>query len=153
MANENSKFMVSEIKVSYHPKVKPSERPFAKNSKDAYEIFLNNWDMGKIYMVEEFKVMYLNRRSGVIGIYPMSLGGITGTIVDPRIILLAAIGCLSTQILLCHNHPSGNLKPSKSDIEATEKVKYAAKYFDIKLLDHLIISDESYYSFADEGEI
>ncbi len=81
----------------------------------------------------------------------MSEGGITGTVADPRIILKKALENDAVNIILCHNHPSGSLKPSKADEELTHKIKEAAKYFDIKVLDHLIVSDDGYYSFADEG--
>ena len=75
----------------------------------------------------------------------------TGTVADPRIILKKALESESTAVVLCHNHPSGNLKPSKADEELTLKIKEAAKYFDIKILDHIIVSEDGYFSFADEG--
>ncbi len=102
-------------------------------------------------MQEEFKVMLLNRGNKVIGIYEASTGGITGTVADPRLILAAAIKSLSVSIILCHNHPSGNLKPSRADEELTQKIKVAASYHDIKVIDHIIITSEGHYSFADEG--
>ena len=79
------------------------------------------------------------------------MGGITGTVADPRLILAAAIKSLSVGLVLCHNHPSGNLRPSRADEELTLKIKEAAKYHDIKVLDHIILSSEGYFSFADEG--
>ena len=75
----------------------------------------------------------------------------TGTVADPRIILKKAFEVDATSIVLCHNHPSGNLKPSRQDEELTQKIKEAAKYFDIQVMDHIIVSEEGYYSFADEG--
>ena len=81
----------------------------------------------------------------------MSSGGITGTVADPRLILAAALKVAACSIMLAHNHPSTSLKPSKADEELTSKIKYAAQFHDIKVLDHVIVSSEGYYSFADEG--
>lgn len=95
--------------------------------------------------------MYLNRRNTVIGIQKISEGGINGTIVEPRIVLRAAIELLASYIILAHNHPSGALRPSKADEDITQKLKAGAGHLDIRLIDHLILSEEGYYSFADEG--
>ena len=83
----------------------------------------------------------------------MSRGGITGTVADPRVILKLALSHGATSIILSHNHPSGNLQPSKADEDITQKINQAASLIDIKLLDHIIISEEGYYSFMDEGKI
>jgi DNA repair protein RadC len=144
---------VAEVELVYKTKVKASERPLIKSSKDCYETLLKVWDENKIELQEEFKVLLLNRANRVTGVYEASAGGITGTVADPRLILAAAIKSLSVIIVLAHNHPSGNLKPSRADEELTLKIKEAAKYHDIKVLDHIIISNEGYYSFADEGLI
>lgn len=101
--------------------------------------------------VEEFWVLYLNRANKINHYEPISRGGITGTVADPKVILKNALAHGATNLILCHNHPSGNLKPSRADEELTQKIKIAAQYFDIKVLDHIIVSDEGYYSFADEG--
>ncbi len=98
-------------------------------------------------------VIYLNRRNRVICHEVISYGGITGTVVDTRVILKRAIEENATSIILSHNHPSGNCRPSGQDKLLTEKIKSAALFFDISVLDHLIVSDEGYYSFADEGEL
>jgi len=131
--------------------VKASERPVIKSPKDSYAILLNIWDQNRIEFQEEFKVLLLNRGNRVTGVYEASSGGMTGTVADPRLILAAAIKSLSVAIILSHNHPSGNLKPSQADEALTQKIKEAAKYHDIKVLDHVIITSESYYSFAEEG--
>ena len=81
----------------------------------------------------------------------MSEGGITGTVADPRIILKKALEENAVSLILCHNHPSGNLKPSRADEDLTVKIKEAARYLDIKVMDHVIVSEEGYFSFADEG--
>jgi len=100
---------------------------------------------------EVFAVLFLNRANKINHFEIISKGGITGTVADPRVILKKALEEDAVNIILCHNHPSGSLKPSRADEELTQKIKEAAKYFDIKVLDHLIVSDDGYYSFADEG--
>jgi DNA repair protein RadC len=102
---------------------------------------------------EVFAVLFLNRANKVIHFEVVSEGGITGTVADPRIILKKALEHQSTGIILCHNHPSGNLKPSTADEILTKKIKTAASFIDILVTDHIIVSDEGYFSFADEGMI
>ena len=142
---------VSEVELVYKSNVKPSERPQIITPEDSYKILRQIWDPGKIEMVEEFKVLLLNRSNKVLGVFNASSGGITGTIADPRLILAAAVKSNACCLILSHNHPSGSLKPSEADKELTSKIKCAAQYFDIKVLDHIIISSESYLSFAEEG--
>ncbi|MDQ2720131.1 MAG: DNA repair protein RadC [Bacteroidota bacterium] len=105
----------------------------------------------KDYSHEVFAVVFLNRANKVNHFEVLSSGGLTHTIVDPRIIFKRALEVKATSIVLCHNHPSGNLRPSKQDEELTEKLKNAGKLIDIQVVDHLIVSDEGHYSFADEG--
>lgn len=107
----------------------------------------------KDHSYEVFAVVFLNRSNKIKHFEIISKGGLTHTIVDPRIIFLKAIEVQATSIVLCHNHPSGNLRPSKADEEITLKLKNAGKLLDINVIDHLIVSDEGYYSFADEGMI
>jgi DNA repair protein RadC len=102
---------------------------------------------------EVFAVLFLNRANKIIHFEVVSEGGITGTVADPRIILKKALEHQSTGIILCHNHPSGNLKPSTADEILTKKIKTAASFIDILVTDHIIVSDEGYFSFADEGMI
>ena len=142
---------VSEVELVYKTRVKASERPLIKSSADTYKLLLEIWDENKIEMQEEFKVLFLNRGNRVIGLYDASTGGICGTVADPRLILAAALKSLAVSLILAHNHPSGNLKPSRADEELTRKINEAAKFHDITVLDHLILTSEQYYSFADEG--
>ncbi len=100
---------------------------------------------------EIFAVIFLNRANKVIGFEVVSEGGYTGTIADPKMILKAAIELKATGIVLTHNHPSGNLRPSQSDKNLTDKIKSGAGFLDISLLDHIIVSNQGYFSFADEG--
>ena len=105
----------------------------------------------KDYQHEVFAVLFLNRSNKINHFQIISEGGITGTVADPRIILKRALEENAVSLILCHNHPSGSLKPSRADEELTQKIKEASRFFDIKVLDHLIVSEDGYFSFADEG--
>lgn len=144
-------FKVSEITVSYKPR--KAHRPVVSSSGTAIEIARQFFPEGTIELQERFVVMYLNRANRVIGVCPVSVGGITGTVADPRLILAVALKVVATSIILFHNHPSGSVRPSTADISLTEKIKNAALYHDITVLDHLILTEDAdtYYSFADEG--
>jgi DNA repair protein RadC len=105
----------------------------------------------KDYSYEVFAVIFLNRANKINHFEIISKGGITGTVADPRIILKKALEEDATSLVLCHNHPSGNLRPSRADEELTKKIKEAASYFDITIIDHIIVSEDGFYSFADDG--
>src|SRR5436190_1433262 len=102
---------------------------------------------------EVFAVIFLTRSNKVTHFEIVSEGGITGTVADPRIIIKKALAHDAVSVILCHNHPSGSVKPSRQDEELTQKIKNAAMFFDIKVIDHIIVSEDGYYSFADEGII
>lgn len=142
---------VAEIEIVYKTKVKPSSRPKITNSKDIYPLLLSIWDIDRIELQEEFIVLLLNRANRVLGVYHASKGGLTGTVADPRLILVAALKAGATSIILSHNHPSSSLTPSRADEQLTQKIKEAASYHDISVLDHIIVTAEGYYSFAEEG--
>ena len=144
---------VAEVELVYKTTVKPSQRPQLKTSRDCYELLKLIWDENKIEFVEQFKVILLNKAQRVLGIYEMSTGGVSGTVADPRLIFIAALKANSVNIVVSHNHPSGNLRPSKADEELTYKIKQGGLLLEIKVIDHIIISSEGYYSFADEGYI
>jgi len=141
----------AEVKLVYKTTVKASERPTVKSSKHAYDIFLQHWDPGMLELCEQFKVMFLNRGNKVLGIFELATGGISTVVADPKLIFSAALKANACNILICHSHPSGALKPSTPDIELTKKLVAAGKFLDLNVLDHLIITTENYYSFADEG--
>ena len=140
---------VSEIQISYYPNILEDFR--VENSQKSFELFLNEWEQNTLEMQEEVKLLLLNRNNRVLGIYSLAKGGLTACIVDVRIILSVALKCLATGIILVHNHPSGNLKPSQDDIKITEQLRDGCKLLNIQLLDHLIITRQDYFSFADEG--
>jgi len=121
-----------------------------KCSKDVADIFQ---PLLSDLIHEEFWVLFLNRSNRVIDRMKMSQGGVSGTVTDVRIIMKKAVEYLSSGIIVCHNHPSGNLNPSESDSRITKKIKEAGNLLDIQLLDHIIISEKDYYSFADNGLI
>ncbi|MDM1093702.1 JAB domain-containing protein [Myroides odoratimimus] len=147
----NNWLVASEIELIYKSKVKASERPRIESSHSAFEIALKAWDENKIELLEQFKVLMLSNNNKVLGVLEISSGGITGTVVDIRLIFAALLKSKSTAMILVHNHPSGKLQPSDADKQITQKIKQASQILDITLLDHLIITSESYYSFADEG--
>ena len=139
---------VAEIKVSYRPE--NTKKIKFTNSDAIYSLVLKHWNSNTLELQEEMKVVLLDGANQLIGIYELSKGGITSTIVDIKLILSVALKCVASNIILVHNHLSGNLKPSQSDISITMKIKKACNYVDIVLLDYLIISKNNYYSFADD---
>jgi DNA repair protein RadC len=122
--------------------------PQIRSSKDVADIFQ---PLLSDLSHEEFWILFLNRSNKVINRMKLSQGGVSGTVTDVRLVMKEAIECLASGIIVCHNHPSGNLNPSESDSKITQKIKEAGSLLDIQLLDHLIISDMDYYSFADNG--
>ena len=147
----NINYTVGEVELSYKPKFKSLHK--IVSSEDAYKYLLPTYKEGTIFYKEYFKVLFLNQANQVLGYTLISEGGITDTAVDVRVILQAALLTNSVTIILAHNHPSGNLKPSKEDLRLTKQVKDAAQLMRITVLDHLILTDAGYYSFADEGEL
>jgi DNA repair protein RadC len=128
----------------------PDEKPKVITSADAAAIFK---PLLSDLPHEEFWVLLLNRNNLMIDKMLVSQGGLSGTVIDVRIILKMALDKLACSIILCHNHPSGNLVPSEADKEITRKIKEAGKHMDIPVLDHLIIANDAYFSFTDEGLI
>lgn len=104
-------------------------------------------------LYESFFVLLLNKANNTIAYAKISQGGVTGTVVDPIIVAKYAVDCLASAVILAHNHPSGNIKPSEPDIKITNKIKEALNLFDVKVLDHLIITENEYFSFANEGKL
>ncbi|HTF18286.1 MAG TPA: JAB domain-containing protein [Chryseolinea sp.] len=153
MESKKKLWEAAEIQLSYKSTVKPSQRVKITGSKDAYEVLNESWDHSKLELVEQFKVLFTNRANKVLGIYEVSTGGIAGTVADPRLIFVAALKVGASGIILSHNHPSGNLTASHADIELTRKIKEAGKLLEIQLLDHIILTSEGYFSFADEGMV
>jgi len=146
-------FTVTEIELVYRNPRRRSERPRIQDPQTAYEIFINAWDMTKIELQEEFKIMLLDRANHCLGISHVAAGGTTSCIVDPKLVFVTALKAGASGIICAHNHPSGNTEPSDADINLTEKLKAGGKLLDISMLDHLIISPHNLYSMANEGPI
>jgi DNA repair protein RadC len=143
---------VNEIAISYRGSLKANLLPKITCSQSAADLAYSQWNKDTIELHETFKIMLLNNANKVKGIYETSNGGITGTLVDVRILFAVLLKSLTTAVILVHNHPSGTLTPSEPDKRLTQKIKKAGELFDIKVLDHLIlIPDGNYFSFADEG--
>jgi DNA repair protein RadC len=119
-------------------------------SRDAYNYFE---PFMEDYRHEEFWILLLNRNNIVLGKKRVSVGGVAGTVVDPKVIFKLALDQLASSIILCHNHPSGNLQPSQQDINITKKLREGARFLDIIISDHIIIGNKAYFSFADKGLI
>ncbi|RAJ10362.1 JAB domain-containing protein [Arenibacter echinorum] len=143
---------VNEIKISYCDKLGTFDSASLCDSTHVAKLLYETWNKDTIGLQETFKVLLLNNSNRVKGTYQVSTGGITGTLVDLRILFAVILKTLSTAVILVHNHPSGTLKPSRSDTDLTEKIKNAAVLFDIKVLDHLIlVPNGKYFSFSDQG--
>lgn len=142
-----------KISVSFDKNLKKSELIKIGSSKDAYKVFQRVFNADTFHWSEEMIMLCVNNSNKVVGFYKISSGGMTGTVVDIRMIFTTALQCAATSIIIAHNHPSGTLIPSDADLTITKKIIEAGKVLDIRLLDHLIITDESFYSFADNGRI
>ena len=140
---------VAEIQVSYKPNKVFNFK--IDDSRKSFDLILQKWEQDRIEMQEEVKILLLNRNNKVLGIYALAKGGISSCVVDVRIILAVALKALATGIILVHNHPSGNLQPSADDKKITEQLNSSCKLMGITLVDHLIITKDDYFSFADEG--
>lgn len=139
---------INEVEIVY--KRKNSSKPKFNGSKQACNILRPFYD-GSLDHRESFKILLCDRNNRMLGVHHVSEGGLSGTVVDLKIIGQSMLLSNCSSIILCHNHPSGNLNPSKADIKVTEKIKNLCEILDIRLLDHIIITSESYFSFNDEG--
>lgn len=149
---QNDLSNISEIKISYLPKFKASQRPQITCARDAYQILYNCWNKDTIAFQEEFKILLLNYSKRVLGLYHVATGGMSGVIVDAKLIFGVALKAGASSIILAHCHPSGNLKPSIEDVRITNRFIEVGKMLELPILDHIILAPEGgYYSFGDEG--
>ena len=146
-------WQVSEVQVTYRSHLKGADLPQINSSRDAENIFRQNWS-DDIEFLEEFVVLFLNRANRVKGLFRASRGGTCGTVVDAKIVFAAAIKAMAAGIIVAHNHPSGSLIPSQADINLTKKLRTAGEALEMPVLDHIILAPyNGYYSFADEGAL
>ncbi len=142
---------LAEIKITYSPKLKASERQKISGSRDAERILRPLFE-DFIEHREAMYALYLNRSNSVLGAFLIGVGGVAGTVADPKLIFQAALKCNASGVILAHNHPSGNASASQADIELTKRAMQAGKLLDIQILDHIILLPEGIYtSLADEG--
>ncbi len=146
----NALYQVAELQLHYTHNCEISSRPKITDSRSANEILKSNWG-SQIELLEEFNILLLNRNNRVLGLVNISKGGYAGTVVDAKIVFSSALLGKASAIILAHNHPSGNLKPSTQDLAITKKLVEAGKVLDLPIVDHLILTTKSYFSFSDEG--
>jgi len=145
--------MMAEVEIIYKSKTKRDERPVCTRSSDIYKYLLSIWNHNKIDYVEEMVIVCFNSRNQAIGWAKIASGSGTGVVCDPKLIFQVALLHNASNIAIAHNHPSGDRYPSEADKSITKKIHQAGKILDIRLLDHLVITEETYYSFADEGHL
>ncbi len=150
-AQLKSLYKVSEITLRYNYKTPYKDRLLINSSSIAYEVLRFAWDQNKIELMEQFKILLVDNKSHCLGIVDIGSGSMNACIVDTRLLFSAALKAKASGIILSHNHPSGNLIPSDNDKKLTEKICEGGKILDIAIFDHLIVSPQSYYSFADNG--
>ncbi|RZK38705.1 MAG: DNA repair protein [Pedobacter sp.] len=151
MVQEKETLQVVEIALTYRPHFNASELPKITSAEDAYKIFLNHWDMGRIQLLEEFRVLLLSRSNKALGVALISSGGVSGTVVDPKVVFAIALKAKASSIILAHNHPSGNINTSLVDKQITKKLKQGGEMLDIQVCDHIIVTNDGFYSYSDDG--
>ena len=139
-------FTFNEIGITYTSK---GIGPKIESSRDVFDLLLPNWL--DIDYVESFHVVLLNRGGRLIGVSKISVGSVSGTVADPKKIFQTALKANATSVILCHNHPSGQTRPSKNDEDITKRCGKAGTFLDLPVLDHIILTRAEYFSFADEG--
>ena len=144
---------VAEIQIMYSTKYKSSEMPKIERSKEAYDVLINFWPVERLEYQEDFYILILNRANKVIGLCHISKGGTTATVVDLKIVFSVALKANAQALIFAHNHPSGNLNPSKADIDLTRRAREVALLLDMQILDHIIISQSGFHSMADSGDL
>lgn len=141
----------AEVRLVYKTKVKASDRVQLNNSVETYKFLIATWDQNKLELQEQFKVILMNNKNRVLGLYELSTGGVASTSADPKLIFMAALKANASTIIVAHNHPSGDPQPSMVDKNLTKKIKEAGRLLDISVHDHIVVARHFYYSFADMG--
>lgn len=142
---------VAEIELVYRHRLPAKEHPRITQPEDAYQVLRTLWDEDKLCLVEQFRILLLDRSNRVMGSTLISTGGTSSTVVDAKLIFVTALKCKASALILAHNHPSGALQASQADIQLTHTLKQAGKWLDLPVLDHVIVTAEGFFSFALEG--
>ncbi len=147
-------FIANELKLSYHrnPKLSAENFKCINNSRLMYRTFRMIWDMDEFEIRECFYALYFNTKLDVVAYRKIADGGLDAVMINMRLIMLSALLCNATRIAVAHNHPSGTMTPSAADRSLTNKIIEAGKVLDIQLIDHILLTTDSYYSFRDQGE-
>lgn len=143
--------LIPKIGLTYKSHATYDNLPKVSSSSDAYKVLLQNWNPDTLELLETFVILPLNSCKRVLGFIEISTGAITRTVIDPRLIFSTALLTCATSIIVAHNHPSSQIKPSQADMKITEKLVAAGKLLDIQVLDHIIVTPKTYFSFGDEG--
>lgn len=142
---------ITEVELTYRSPTKASERVRVVSSKIAHRIFLETWDMNKIELQEQFRVMFIDGNNSCMGVATVATGGVTTCFVDLKLVFAMALKVNASGIILAHNHPSGSLRPSRADQTLTGQFIAAGKILDMAVIDHLIVTREGYKSLSDDG--
>ncbi|MEA5426395.1 JAB domain-containing protein [Arcicella lustrica] len=144
---------MSEIEIIYKNKTPYHDRLKIDAPWVAYDVLHSTWDAGKIELLEQFKIMLLDHRCNCLGISEVGSGGMSGVIIDTKIVFATALQAKANRLILAHNHPSGVLEPSDADILMTRRMVKAGQILDLPVVDHLIVTPHGYYSFSENGHI
>ena len=145
------KFKIPKVTIGIKMSCKTDECYQITSPTDTVELLRDIFSNNDILFREQMILLLLNRANRVVGYSEVSIGGVSGTVCDPKVVFITALNSNASNIILSHNHPSGNTKPSQADIDITNKINDAAKLLDMQLLDHIILTDNNHYSFADNG--
>ncbi|MCR8561049.1 JAB domain-containing protein [Mucilaginibacter sp. BJC16-A38] len=148
-----SLYKVAEVELVYRNSIPPESRPYINKSQLAHKVLRASWDENRIGLVEQFKIVLLDIRNNCLGICDISSGGLSACFADPKLVFMAALKGKASKIIAAHNHPSGNNSPSGADIELTNRLIEGGRILDIKVVEHIILTSDGYYSFADNGLI
>lgn len=142
---------VAEVELIYKNKQKTSEQIVIRSSKDAFVVLMETWDMNKLELQEQFRVILLDRKNSVMAVSTISTGGISDCMVDPKLVFALALKARASAIIIAHNHPSGKKEFSEPDKRLTTKLSEAGRLLDLPVLDHLVVTNDGYISLADMG--
>lgn len=147
----SEKFRAAEVELVYRSKVRAADRPKVRAPEEAYAVLMEHWDAGKIGLVEQFNVLMVNHAKACLGIAQVSTGSTSSCLVDPKVIFATALKANASGLILAHNHPSGNLRPSDADVQLTRRLAEGGRLLDVEVLDHLVVTPEGFASLRALG--